>query len=109
MNNLIYPLYNKRIVKYFSTFETINKTRALIFNMCKSYLMVMLTSQSTNMSKKIIWESEQRGEKFPGIDIYQAVIDEGIETFEGFKTWNSNRKRDTISMWEPNVENIKTY
>lgn len=53
---------------------------------------------------KIKWESKRQNEKFIGIDIYQAVIDEGIETFEDFKTWHNNNKRPAISMWEPTMK-----
>jgi hypothetical protein len=51
-------------------------------------------------------ESGRRGEEFSGIDIYQAVIDEGITTFEEFKTCNNSkgRGRNTILIREPNVE-----
>ncbi|MFW6275220.1 MAG: phosphoglycerate mutase family protein [bacterium] len=50
-------------------------------------------------------ESEQQKERISGIDIYQAVIDEKIETFEKFKIWKQNKKDIGISMWEPNIEN----
>lgn len=53
---------------------------------------------------KIKWESEQQKEKFIGIDIYQAVIGEGIESYEDFKTWRRNKKEVAISLWEPDVE-----
>ncbi len=53
---------------------------------------------------KIKWESEQQKEKFIGIDIYQAVIGEGIESYEDFKTWHRNKKEVAISLWEPDVE-----
>ena len=53
---------------------------------------------------KIKWKSERQKEKFFGIDIYQAVIDEGIETFDDFKLWKQNKKEVGISLWEPNVE-----
>jgi hypothetical protein len=31
-----------------------------------------------------------------------------LQLSRGFKTWNSNREQDAISIWEPNVGNIKT-
>jgi hypothetical protein len=63
-----------------------------------------LTEKQRQIILKIKWESEQRSEKYSGIDIYQAVIDEGIANFEDFKTWNKNKKNIAISMWEPSVE-----
>lgn len=53
---------------------------------------------------KIKYESEQQKEKYLGIDIYQAVIDDGIETFEDFKRWKQNKKDVGISLWEPHVK-----
>lgn len=67
----------------------------------------VLTEKQRQIILKIKWESEQRSEKYSGIDIYQAVIDEGIANFEDFKTWNKNKKNIAISMWEPSVEMIK--
>ena len=64
----------------------------------------VLTEKLRQTILKIKWESEQQKEKFFGIDIYQAVIDEGIETFEDFKIWQQNKKEVGISLWEPNVE-----
>ena len=58
------------------------------------------------LRKKILnikWESEQCDEKIPGIDIYQAVIDDGIETFEELKRWKTQRKNIGISLWEPKI------
>lgn len=53
---------------------------------------------------KIKWERERQKEKYLGIDIYQAVIGEGIESFEDFKAWRRNKKEVAISLWEPDVE-----
>jgi hypothetical protein len=64
----------------------------------------VLTEKQRQIILKIKWESEKRSEKYSGIDIYQAVIDEGIANFEDFKTWNKNKKNIAISMWEPSVE-----
>ncbi len=64
----------------------------------------VLTEKQRQTILKIKWERDKQKEKFIGIDIYQAVIDEGITTFEEFKTWNNNKKVVAISTWEPNVE-----
>lgn len=41
----------------------------------------------------------QQNETSRGIDIYEAVIDHGVETFENFKQWKHNRKNAGISLW----------
>lgn len=63
----------------------------------------VLTERQRQTILKIKFESERRKEKYSGIDIYQAVIDEEIATYEDFRTWNDNRECDAISMWEPEV------
>jgi len=64
----------------------------------------VLTEKLRHTILKIKWESERQKEKFSGIDIYQAVIDEAIETFEDFKVWKQNKNDVGISLWEPDVE-----
>ena len=64
-----------------------------------------LTEKLRQTILKIKWISEQQKEKYLGIDIYQAVIDEGIETFEDFKMWKQNKKDVGISLWEPTIKN----
>ncbi len=66
---------------------------------------LVLTEQQRKNILKIKWESGRQKEKVQGIHIYQAVIDDGIETFEEFKSWQQNNKNMGISLWEPNVEN----
>ena len=66
----------------------------------------VVTEKQKQAILKIKWESKRQNEKFIGIDIYQAVIDEGIETFEDFKTWHNINKRPAISMWEPSVNQL---
>ena len=61
----------------------------------------VLTDKHKQAILKIKWESEQQKEKFFGIDIYQAVIDDGIENFDDFKTWKKNKTEIGISLWEP--------
>ncbi|MDD4703810.1 MAG: phosphoglycerate mutase family protein [Bacteroidales bacterium] len=63
----------------------------------------VVTEKQKQAILKIKWECKRQEEKFIGIDIYQAVIDEGIETFEDFKIWHNNNKRPAISIWEPSV------
>ena len=64
----------------------------------------VLTEKMRQTILKIKWESEQHKEKFFGIDIYQAVIEENIDTFQDFQKWKQNRKDVGISLWEPCVE-----
>jgi len=64
-----------------------------------------LTEKLRQTILKIKWISEQQKEKYLGIDIYQAVIDDGIETFEDFKMWKQNKKDVGISLWEPTIKN----
>lgn len=64
----------------------------------------VMTDKLRQTILKIKWESEQQKEKLLGIDIYQAVIEHGIKTFEDFQKWKRNRPNIGISLWEPNVE-----
>jgi len=64
-----------------------------------------LTEELRQTILKIKWISEQQKEKYFGIDIYQAVIGDGIETFEDFKIWKQNKKDVGISLWEPTIKN----
>jgi len=64
-----------------------------------------LTEKLRQTILKIKWIGEQQKEKYLGIDIYQAVIGEGIETFEDFKMWKQNKKDVGISLWEPTIKN----
>lgn len=59
-----------------------------------------------NMRKKILeikYASVLNNEKNSGIEIYQAVIDDKVETYEDFKAWQKNRSNVYISMWEPKI------
>ncbi len=60
-----------------------------------------LTGKTKQTILEIKWECNRQKEQARGIDIYQAVIGEGIETFEDFKNWNRTRKKEAISLWEP--------
>lgn len=61
----------------------------------------VLTDELKQTILEIKWECTQQKERTRGIDIYEAVIGNGIETFEGFKNWNRNKKEVDISLWEP--------
>lgn len=52
-------------------------------------------------------ECYRRKEEYLGIDLYQAVMAEGIETFEEFKMWKQNKKDTGISLWEPDADSGK--
>jgi hypothetical protein len=60
-----------------------------------------LTDKLRQTILQLKWECVRQNEAYRGIDIYQAVVGEGIETFEDFKKWNSSRAKDDISLWEP--------
>jgi len=60
-----------------------------------------LTKKLKQTILEIKWECSQQKVATCGIDIYQAVIGDGIETFEEFKVWNQNKKESAISLWEP--------
>ena len=64
----------------------------------------VLTEKMKQTILKIKWESERHKEKIFGIDIYQAVIEENIDTFQDFQIWKQNKKDVGISLWEPCVE-----
>ena len=64
----------------------------------------VLTEKMKQTILKIKWESERHKEKNFGIDIYQAVIEENIDTFQDFQIWKQNKKDVGISLWEPCVE-----
>jgi len=64
----------------------------------------VLTEKMKQTILKIKWESERHKEKIFGIDIYQAVIEENIDTFQDFQIWKQNKKDFGISLWEPCVE-----
>jgi hypothetical protein len=70
-------------------------------------IKTVLTAELRHTILKIKWESERKEEKYHGIDIYQAVIDEGIKTFEDFKIWKRSKKEVGISLWEPNLFNAE--
>ncbi len=61
----------------------------------------VMTDKWRNAILKIKWESSRKNEKVIGIEVYQAVIDDGVETYDDFKTWEMNRKSTGISLWEP--------
>jgi hypothetical protein len=64
-------------------------------------IKAVVTEKQKQSILKIKWECKRQKEKFIGIDIYHAVIGDGIETFEDFKTWKSAQKEVAISLWEP--------
>ena len=66
-------------------------------------IKTVLTEQSRKDILNIKWESSRHKEKIQGIEIYQAVIDDGIQTFEEFQEWKRNHKEAGISLWEPEI------
>ncbi len=61
----------------------------------------VMTEELKDKILRVKWGIGQNNEKVPGIEIYQAVIDEGIGTYEDFKAWRKNKKEGGISLWEP--------
>ena len=61
----------------------------------------LITEQQRNIVLLIKWQAQQSGEKYRSIDIYQAVMEDGINSFDTFKLWYINQKNDDISHWEP--------
>jgi hypothetical protein len=64
-------------------------------------IKAVLTEKQKQTILEIKWKCQQQQETTCGIDIYQAVIGNGIETFEDFRTWNRDKKEVAISLWEP--------
>ncbi len=50
------------------------------------------------------WEREKHKIKIMGIDIYQAVIEGGVKTFEELMKWKSLQKDVAVSLWEPDID-----
>jgi len=50
---------------------------------------------------RIKWESSQTNDKIAGIEIYQAVIEGGIQNYDSFKEWKKYQPETYISLWEP--------
>ncbi len=61
----------------------------------------VLTEELREKILRVKWECTQQNEKAPGIEIYQAVIDNEISTYNDFKAWKKGRKDVGISLWEP--------
>lgn len=60
-----------------------------------------LTEEFKQIILGIKWQCEQGKEKIPAIEVYEAVMDDGIKNFEEFRKWKKSRKNDAISIWEP--------
>ena len=63
----------------------------------------VLTEQKRKTILTIKWQCRQCAEKIPGMEIYQAVLDDGIATFEEFISWRTGRSSSGISLWEPKI------
>ncbi len=66
-------------------------------------IMAVLNSKLKETILEIKQGSWLANEKYPAIEIYQAVIEDKIKTFEEFKEWRKSRNMSKISLWEPNL------
>jgi hypothetical protein len=65
-----------------------------------------MTADFRQIILRLKWECEQQKEAVHGIEIYQAVMDDGVKNIGEFKRWKQGRKEVVISMWEPKVKTI---
>jgi len=71
----------------------------MIENVTESIKEIM----TDDLRRKILelkYECSKRNKKVAGIEIYEAVIDNNIETFEELEKWRSSRKEKSISLWK---------
>jgi len=61
----------------------------------------VLTKDLRNKILNLKWESNLHDEKVASIELYEAVIDHGIETFDNLKKWQNEKDKNRISLWEP--------
>lgn len=62
-----------------------------------------LTENLRRTILRIKFECAQQREIVRSIEIYEAVIEHGVKTFEEFKRWKSGRNEAEISLWSPKV------
>ena len=60
-----------------------------------------------DMRKDILsikWNGIQRGLKMPGIEVYKAVIEDGIKNIDDYLIWKKRQPDEYIILWEPNID-----
>jgi len=63
-------------------------------------ILAVLTDE-TKEAILTIKNSAPPGQKVIGIEVYQAVIRDGIRNYQDFISWRTNRDRPSIIEWEP--------
>lgn len=63
----------------------------------------VMTEEMKDRILRIKYESWEKGEKIAGIKIYEAVIDNGVKSYQEFKEWENEKSFDEISLWEPKI------
>ena len=76
--------------------EYIDKAEKIAENI-KKYM----TEKQKETILRLKWEGSKKQMDYKGIEIYKAVIEDGIETIEGFMNWKNNNKN--INLWEMKV------
>ena len=60
-----------------------------------------LTPEFRKSILKIKWDGMQRGVQVVGIEVYKAVIEDAVRTFDEFQAWKAETACDRILQWEP--------
>ncbi len=63
----------------------------------------ILTDELKSKILELKYECGKRNEKVAGIEIYEAVIDNNIGTFEELQDWRKSKENIEISLWEPKI------
>jgi len=62
-----------------------------------------LTLEFRNRILGIKWDGMERGVQVVGIEVYKAVIEDGVRTFDEFQEWKTKEACGGILQWEPRV------
>lgn len=60
-----------------------------------------LTPEFRKSILKIKWDGMERGVQVVGIEVYKAVIEDGVRTFDEFQEWKTEEACGGILQWEP--------
>lgn len=63
----------------------------------------ILTDELRRKILKLKHKCNIRNVKVAGIEIYEAVIDNNIETYEELQSWRNSREGIEISLWKPKI------
>jgi hypothetical protein len=64
-------------------------------------IQAALTPEFRKSILKIKWDGMQRGVQVVGIEVYKAVIEDAVRTFDEFQAWKAEAACDRILQWEP--------